>query len=91
MGKKNHLPQTTQTDEPQAAALPEVAQLNRAFIDTGWRVALGLLLPSFAGIYLDSQQDSKPLYSIIGVAIGLLAVIGVVSATMRHINKDKTS
>lgn len=74
MGKKKSTPKTTSKKEPQPAAVPKVPSINNALIETSWRVALPFMLFSLGGIQLDKSQDSAPLFSLIGVALGLLSV-----------------
>lgn len=40
-------------------------------LDTGWRVALPILLLSYVGIRLDRHYDTKPLYTLIGFFLSL--------------------
>lgn len=42
------------------------------FLDTGWRVALPILLMSYIGIKIDSQNGTMPLYSLIGFFTSLV-------------------
>lgn len=48
------------------------AQFRATLIGTSVRVLVGLGVPMFVGIYLDGRNDSQPIYSVIGIIIGLL-------------------
>ncbi|MDX1765973.1 MAG: AtpZ/AtpI family protein [Candidatus Saccharimonadales bacterium] len=52
--------------------------LGNHLAETAWRVAVPFLVFSLGGIWLDSQLDSDPLYSVIGVFVALIAVAVVV-------------
>lgn len=42
------------------------------FLDTGWRVALPILLLSYIGIRIDHQNGTTPLYSLVGFFLSLV-------------------
>ena len=74
MGNQNHTPDTTQDTEPTSEAMSKVVPFQQLLIDTGWKVAVSLLAPSFIGIYADAAADTKPRYSVLGMVIGVLLV-----------------
>ena len=46
--------------------------------ETAWRVALPFFIFSLGGIWADSQFDTDPLFSVIGVFVALASVAAVV-------------
>lgn len=61
-----------QKDERTKTLEAAQKQLQTSLIQTSWRVALSLLTFSLLGIWLDSQFDTKPLLSLIGIGLGVL-------------------
>ncbi len=41
------------------------------FIGIGWYVAACIVLGVLAGLWLDGQADTKPLFTLLGLALGL--------------------
>ncbi len=44
------------------------------FLQSGWRVAVALLLPALSGIWIDSNFETKPIFTIVGVLVGMVVV-----------------
>jgi hypothetical protein len=42
------------------------------FLNSGWRVALALLIPAFLGIWLDERYQVGKLFTAIGVLFGVV-------------------
>jgi ATP synthase protein I len=69
-------------------------------LQMGWIVVISLLIPLFAGIWLDKRLGTTPLFILLGMILGLLAAtVGVVRVTLRtfaaiekrHSSSDDTS
>ena len=57
--------------------------LSLAF-NLGWTMLFSLLLPLLAGIWLDKQINTTPLFTLIGAALGILAAtVGVARMALR--------
>ncbi len=48
------------------------------FLDTSWRVALPIVVLSYAGITLDKHSGTKPLFTLIGFFTALAISTGLV-------------
>jgi F0F1-type ATP synthase assembly protein I len=58
-------------------ALSEALQLS-------WVLLFSLLIPLFAGIWLDKRLDTTPLFILIGMVLGILAAtVGVARMVIR--------
>jgi len=42
------------------------------FLQSGWRVAIALLAPSFLGIWLDGRAGDGRVFTVIGVIAGII-------------------
>lgn len=47
-------------------------------LDTGWRVAVPILLFSYMGVQLDKHHNTRPLFTLIGFFIALSFAITLV-------------
>lgn len=55
-------------------------------LQLGWVVALSVLLPLIAGIWLDRQLGTAPLFVLVGALVGIIAgTIGATRVAMRTI------
>ena len=61
--------------------------LSEAF-NLGWRLVATFLVPVVLGVVLDKHYDSKPLYSLIGVGLAIVASIVTIQRTVKDVNKD---
>lgn len=53
-------------------------------MNLSWTMLFSLLLPLLAGLWLDKQLDTSPLFLLIGVGLGILAAtVGVVRMVLR--------
>ncbi len=53
-------------------------------LQMGWVVVISLLIPLFAGIWLDKRLGTTPLFILLGMVVGILAAtIGVVRVALR--------
>jgi F0F1-type ATP synthase assembly protein I len=53
-------------------------------LQMGWVVVISLLIPLFAGIWLDKRLGTTPLFILLGMAVGILAAtLGVVRVALR--------
>lgn len=55
-------------DKPQTSGIFIALQ----FLDTGWRVALPILVISYIGIQLDKSHGTTPLYSVGGLLFSIV-------------------
>ena len=51
---------------------PALKVLGRA-LGVGWYIAIAIVLGLLGGLWLDGKFDTKPLFTIIGLIIGILA------------------
>ncbi len=63
----------------------------RAFIlgllDLSWKMAVAMLLPIFAGLYIDSRTDSGQTFTLIGFGLGMVGAALVVRNIVRGLAK----
>ena len=60
----------------------------------GWYVALSLIIPTGIGFWLDQPQqfNSRPLYTLIGLAVGTaIAFLGLMRMLRQFYKKQKES
>jgi len=54
------------------------------FFQLGWVVAFSLLIPLAAGLWLDKRFQTMPLFTLVGMLIGILAAtVGTVRIAQR--------
>jgi len=54
------------------------------FFQLGWVVAFSLLIPLAAGLWLDKRFQTMPLFTLVGMLIGILAAtLGTVRIAQR--------
>ncbi len=62
------------------------------FIGVGWYIGLSILGGTLGGIWLDNKLDTKPIFVIVGLIIGMvIAFYGVyiMIAPLKKNDKDK--
>ena len=53
-------------------------------LNLSWTMVFSLLIPLFAGIWLDKKLNTTPLFILIGAAVGILAAtVGVARIALR--------
>ena len=58
------------------------------FFQLGWVVAFSLLIPLAAGLWLDKRLQTMPLFTIIGMLIGILAAtVGTLRIALRMMDR----
>ncbi len=68
---------------------PDSFETKQLFISSvitmSWQMALAILIPVLGGFFLDRQMNSSPLYTMIGLFIGVILVVLIVWRTIRHL------
>ncbi|MFC2073015.1 AtpZ/AtpI family protein [Chloroflexota bacterium] len=60
-------------------------------IGVGWFIGISILLGVLAGLWLDDRFDTKPLFVIVGLILGIIiAFYGVYRMILPNINKKQT-
>ena len=44
-----------------------------ALIGIGWYIATCIVIGTLAGLWLDGQTDTRPAFTLLGIAIGLVS------------------
>jgi F0F1-type ATP synthase assembly protein I len=53
-------------------------------LNLSWTMLFSLLIPLLAGIWLDGELDTAPLFILVGAALGILAAtVGVARMALR--------
>ncbi len=55
--------------------------------DTTWRMFVPTLLGLALGIWADSAFDTKPLFTLTGVILGVVVCLGLIYAQMKGVDK----
>jgi len=58
-----------------------------ALADTTWRVAVPTVLLSACGIVADKKLDTMPLWTLIGLVLGLIAAGALVWSQLQKVTK----
>ncbi len=54
----------------------------------GWHIAISLLLGTLGGLWLDSYLDDFPLFTLIGLTLGLAVAMGGLYLLIRPLMKE---
>jgi len=58
------------------------------FFQLGWVVAFSLLIPLAAGLWLDKRLQTMPLFTLVGMLIGILAAtVGTLRIALRMMDR----
>ena len=60
-----------------------------SLIGLGWYVGVSILLGVFAGLWLDSRLDTKPLFVMLGLVLGVIVAGYGVYRMLRPLIKNK--
>ncbi len=71
MGKPSGQSKTTPKKEPQPAGVSKDPSIQTALAEMAWQVAIPFMVFTLGGNWLDGRQDTEPLFTIIGMFIGL--------------------
>ena len=74
MGKKKSQPKTTQKKEPQPAGVPKVPQFPAVVAEMAWQVAIPFMVLTLGGNWLDGQMETEPVFTVIGLLLGIASV-----------------
>lgn len=55
--------------------------------DTTWRMFVPTLVGLALGIWADSAFDTKPLFTLTGVILGVVVCLGLIYAQMKGVDK----
>ena len=55
------------------------------FIGIGWYVALSIILLAGGGLWLDAKLDSRPLFTLVGLSIGIVVAFYGVYRMLRQV------
>lgn len=53
-------------------------------IGIGWYVALSIVLPAGGGLWLDTRLNSRPLFTLVGLGIGIVVAFYGVYRMLRQ-------
>ncbi len=85
-GKQGKEQQTPQNDKAEARQMwHKAAGVGAVGIEMGFVVAIGL----FGGNYLDRWLDTKPIFVLVGAAVGVLAAGKALWRTAKQMRKDE--
>ncbi|MBI3624431.1 AtpZ/AtpI family protein [Candidatus Saccharibacteria bacterium] len=74
-----------------AAMMSAKQQFVSAAFDMGWRLALTVLVPVFIGAWLDRRYNTAPTWALTALFLSIGAAGLVVSATLKNLNKTRSS
>lgn len=83
----------SKTEDPALAYLPEFnaqSMLFSSMLNAGWRLALTVLIPVFAGIWADKKFGTEPSFTLAAFFLALAASAVVIYQMYKDIN-DQTS
>lgn len=60
-----------------------------ALFDLTWRLLAAMLLPIFVGLLIDSLFSTNKVFATIGFAVGAIAGIFVIRATVRKVSEGR--
>lgn len=55
------------------------------FLGLGWVVVFAIVLPLFGGLWLDRRLHTTPLFTLVGVAVGLASAARAIYKMMKAI------
>jgi len=61
------------------------------FIGVGWFIGISILLGILGGLWLDRKFDTKPLFVIVGLILGLVVAFYGVYQMLLPLIKDKNN
>ena len=67
---------------------PSGKMIDLQLLDTSWRVALPIMVLSYVGIRIDRQNDTTPLYSLIGFFLSLIMATVLVYQQIKSVYPD---
>ncbi|MDP2719876.1 MAG: AtpZ/AtpI family protein [Dehalococcoidia bacterium] len=56
----------------------------------GWYIGLSIALPVLAGLWLDRKRSTEPLFTLLGLGLGLVLAFTGVYRVFRTIEKEQT-
>ena len=59
------------------------------FIGVGWFIGIPILLGILAGLWLDNKYETKPLFVIIGLILGIVVAVYGVYQMLLPLIRDK--
>lgn len=64
----------TPKQEPQSNGVSDAPSFNGVLAEMAWQVAVPFMVLTLFGSWLDGRYDTKPLFTIIGLFLGLAGV-----------------
>ncbi len=55
-------------------------------LDMSWRLAIVFLVPFFLGFFIDNHFKTSPLWTLVGLVIGIILSVVVVLQSFKKIN-----
>ena len=83
MGKKQSQSTTTPKKEPQPTVVSSEPNFPKVVAEMAWQVAIPFMVLTLGGSWLDTRYDSKPLFTIIGLLLGVASVTLIVFRLVR--------
>ena len=78
MSKQSTQSETTPKKEPHSADVSRGPQFGTVLAEMAWQVAIPFMALTLGGNWIDGKQSTEPLFTIIGLFVGIAAVILVV-------------
>ena len=78
MGKAKSQSSTTRKKEPHRAGVPEVPAIQSVLVEMAWQVAIPFMGFTLGGNWIDGQTETEPLFTIIGLFLGIASVYVIV-------------
>ncbi len=80
--------QTTPRLEPPVTAVskPSSFPMLLALRDLAWQLALAVILPVVIGDFVDDRSSTRPLYTLVGVAVAGAGAVIVVRAAIHKLH-----
>lgn len=91
MGNRKSQSGTTRKKEPHRAGVSKAPNITTVFAEMAWQVAIPFMLFTLLGNWIDGKQGTSPLFTIIGLFIGIGSVSLVVHRLIEKHYPDTTN
>lgn len=82
MGKTKSQPETTPKKEPQPTGVSNAPSINTVLVEMAWQVAIPFMGFTLLGNWIDGQTETEPLFTLIGLGLGIASVVLIVKRLM---------